>query len=915
MDEIEAAVRQMFLEEAQEHVHVLEDHLAVLEPAAADYQGRLNAVLRAVHSLKGGAGLMQMAQLSEAAHRFEDVLKALKSLGAEDSFPPRGLILDGVATLQRLITLHRQGMEGVGCSLGVFDELLEQVRSPGEEPETLELPQPEVNLTVLLFETEIENALATLEALLSRNSHPEVIRQELGTVASDLANLGEMLELPDFVASCHTVLAQLEGSNGACATLAAQAVRDWRRTQARVLQPEVSPKPSLELGELFVFPPDLETFENPFAFPSDERQCPLYAEEPPMAPTDSTEEVVSTAAGVETLGELFADLELGEQQEPEELSALLPAAAASLVAEYTKESSIRLPLPQVERLSSRMAELLVFHGTLDAQLTELRDITAELRECFAPQEWASALSPSHRRAEQLSENLDLLLYEMEQHAAHMGQEARRLASQMQQVRMRPFGEVTQRFPRMVRNLAAQYDKPVALEIQGTGVLVDRAAAEPLTDALTQLLRNAFDHGIEEVRSRLKQGKPTTGTITLAAEQTPDQMMIRVQDDGRGIDLDRLRQRAIATGADPHVVAQWSEEQVLALIFEPGFSTAERVTNLSGRGVGMDVVRAIAEQLGGRVTVASRVGQGTTFTLSLPRLMATVRVVLVHVDGITLGLSSEWVREMLPAVEANRARVRWHDREVAIAKPRELLGVPPALRYGAKPRNAAPCLLVLQHLQNQELLALPVEGCWGEQESSLHRVQGAIPLPGLFSACAILSDGQAVPLVQMDELFQKAPRREPPISAPPVVTVIVEGTKPAPPLIMVAEDTASVRRYFSQLLQKHGYRTVVAENGLDALNKIRSGLPVEVVVTDLEMPELSGYGLLSQLRADGRFAQLPVVMFTARQEPKYRQLALNLGVSAFLTKPCGDREFLDTITQLRAARRAQNTMVTTGTSRG
>ncbi|NJK34042.1 MAG: response regulator [Oscillatoriales cyanobacterium SM2_2_1] len=901
MDEIEAAVRQMFLEEAQEHLHVLEDHLSVLEPAAADYQSRLNAVLRAAHSLKGGAGLMQLPQLSEAAHRFEEVLKALKNFGPQRDLPQRGLILDGVATLQRLVTLHRQGMESVNCSLTVFAELLEQVRSPDKtdemESDVLVVSEPEVNLTMLLFETEIESSLATLEALLARNSHPEVIRQELGTVASDLANLGEMLELPEFVASCQMVLARLEGSNGASASLAAEAVRDWRQTQAKVLQPVDSQKLEISQEALFVFPPDLETFENPFAFPIEDREFSLYEVDSSRA----TELIEPETA--ETVEDLFADLESGDQQEGEDLAVSLPPVAASLVAAYTKDSSIRLPLPKVEQLSSRITELQVFKGNLDVQLAALRELAAQLRQCFSSEPPEASSSSPYQRAEELSEDLDLLLYDVEQQSAHMGQELRQMGSLMQEVRMRPFGEVTQRFPRMMRNLVTQYDKPVSLELSGTEVLIDRAAAEPLTDALTQLLRNAFDHGIEDVRSRLKQGKSTTGQIELTASQTLDQTVIQVRDDGRGIDLNRLRERAIAAGADREVVAHWRDEQVMALIFEPGFSTAERITGLSGRGVGMDVVRTTVEQLGGRVSVESRVGQGTTFTLSLPRLMAALRVLLVQLGGVTLGIPSDWVQEMVPAVSLSVTTVRWRNQEVAIAQPINLVAVQSSQRHSAKPGNATPCLLILKDPLNGAFLGLPVEGCWGEQEASLHRIEGAIPLPDLFSACVILSDGQAVPLVQMQELFRRSPRRE-----SPMLPVAIAPVEESLPVIVLAEDTASVRRYFSQLFQKHGYRTVAVTNGMEALSKIRSGLPVEVVVTDLEMPELSGYGLLSQLRGDRRFAQLPVIMFTARHEPKYRQLALNLGVSAFLTKPCGDRELLETIAQLReASRRAQNTM--------
>jgi len=428
-----------------------------------------------------------------------------------------------------------------------------------------------------------------------------------------------------------------------------------------------------------------------------------------------------------------------------------------------------------------------------------------------------------------------------------------------------------------------------------------------------LLRNAFDHGIEPPTERAGQGKSEQGSITIRAQHRSNRTIITLSDDGNGINLEKIRERAQGMGLDETLLNSASESDLLSLIFEPGFSTASEVTTLSGRGVGMDVVRNNLKQIRGDISVSTHAGQGTTFTISVPYTLSVTRVLLAESNRMPLAFPTdniEGVTVLSPEIcyEQNGLEMfTWNNQAVrriylsnwlAFNCPRQIDGL------DSTPNITVPSVLVFNY--NGQLMGLQVDRSWGEQEVAVRRVQGNIALPAGFSNCTILGDGQVVPLVNVPDLIRWILSCEgsnihsaASLYTNPLMTGDFSQLQPnllgqPQATVLVIDDSVNVRRLLALTLEKQGYRVAQAKDGLDALEKLESGLDVQAVVCDIEMPRLDGYGFLARLRSNQTYGQLPVTMLTSRTSEKHRQLAMKLGADAYFSKPYQEQALLQTL---------------------
>ncbi|MFQ3637095.1 MAG: hybrid sensor histidine kinase/response regulator, partial [Cyanobacteriota bacterium] len=505
------------------------------------------------------------------------------------------------------------------------------------------------------------------------------------------------------------------------------------------------------------------------------------------------------------------------------------------------------------------------------------------------------------QVQEVTSDIDLSLEEVEQTARALNKTANQLQSRLTQVRMRPLSDIVDRFPRALRDLCLQHGKRVRLEINGANTLIDRNILEALNDPLMHLLRNAFDHGIEDPETRKSQGKPEEGTIQIQAFHRGNRTIITVKDDGNGIPIEKIRAKAIAIGLDPVLLSAASDEELVSLIFEPGFSTTDQVTSLSGRGVGMDVVRDSLKQVRGDIKVSTQAGQGTTFTLSVPFTMSVVRVLIVESNGMLLAIPSDGIGEMLALDPAHVIRTGGSDMLsvqgsiiplIVLSRWLRFRGVRYPYRLETPPSINAPTVLLVEH--NSQVVGVQIDACWGEQETAVRRVNGTIALPPGFSNCTILGDGRVVPLVNLSEMLHWVASAEAAIASSSHIptedigfAAELPGDRPldeAQPTILVIDDSINVRRFLALTLEKAGYRVEQAKDGQEAVEKLRDGLQVNAVVCDIEMPRLDGYGFLAKVKSDPQFEHLPVTMLTSRTSAKHRQLALSLGAIAYFSKP-------------------------------
>jgi two-component system, chemotaxis family, sensor histidine kinase and response regulator PixL len=517
--------------------------------------------------------------------------------------------------------------------------------------------------------------------------------------------------------------------------------------------------------------------------------------------------------------------------------------------------------------------------------------------------------------EELTTDIDLQLNDTERTNRDLNRTAKQLQTGLTQVRMRPVSELFNRFPRAIRNLSIEHSKPIDLQLKGGTTLIERSILEALNDPLMHLVRNAFDHGIEPSATRRANNKSDTGTIEINATYRGNQTVITIKDDGGGIDLDKIRAKVKKMGISDQEVAKFKDSELIDLIFEPGFSTAAKVTDLSGRGVGMDVVRTNIRALRGDIFVDTKLGKGSTFTITVPFTLSVVRVLLVEVNGLWLAIPSNIVEEI---ILLNRDRVistagqkmlQWDDFTVRLIQPANYLRIPdfnPQVATSTLPTIDRSTVLMID--QGQDVVALEIDKFWGEQEVTIRQPQGNIQMPPGFTGCTILGDGRIVPLVDAIELIRWIDGDFATASTTNTLKLLTnspETPTPTPvtptqkPRILIVDDSINVRRFVALTLEKSGYLVEQAKDGQEAVEKLQAGLVAQAVICDVEMPRMDGYGFLATVKGLAPFKNIPVLMLTSRSGDKHRKIAMNLGASAYFSKPFKEQELLATLTQLLA----------------
>ena len=493
---------------------------------------------------------------------------------------------------------------------------------------------------------------------------------------------------------------------------------------------------------------------------------------------------------------------------------------------------------------------------------------------------------------------------------------RELQQDLMRVRMVPFASISERLYRITRQASKELDKRVNLDIRGTSVEIDRSVLEKMAGPFEHLLRNAIVHGIEKREQRLAAGKNEIGEILVQIRQEGNEVVINFNDDGQGLDLHRIREKAHQTGLlalDDEV----SDAEASNLIFESGFTTAQEVTELAGRGVGMDVVRSEAASLGGRVSVNSTPGVGSNFTIHLPLTLAVTQVVLVNCGGKTYAVPSVLVEQVqqlkAPALATayNEGHITWQQQRVPMHYLSTVLA-----DYSALPvsQQYTPILIMRSGIDR---VALHVDQVIGNREVVVKNIGQQLSRMAGISGATVLGSGEIVlilnplPLAQkMEHEMLRAPRLlqensdHPQVSAADdqlgAVSESQESSAQQPVqglrrnhIVMVVDDSLTVRKVTQRLLLREGYQVLLAKDGVDALQQLQAITP-DVMLVDIEMPRMDGFDLTRNVRNDERLKQVPIIMITSRTADKHRNYAMELGVNAYFGKPYQEDVLLSAI---------------------
>lgn len=469
---------------------------------------------------------------------------------------------------------------------------------------------------------------------------------------------------------------------------------------------------------------------------------------------------------------------------------------------------------------------------------------------------------------------------------------RDLQQSLMRVRLVPFNSIADRLYRLARTTGKEVGKKVNLEIKGGAVEIDRGVLEKMVSPFEHMLRNAIDHGLENAPDRLASGKSEFGEIQIEVRQEGNELLLTLQDDGRGLDLARIRQRAQETGLiQPEQVL--SDHELAMLIFEPGFSTADSVTQLSGRGIGMDVVKNEISNLAGRIDVQSTPGTGTTFQIRLPLSLAVTQVLLVRAGERTIAIPAvlvEQVQELkhdpLAKLYQDREQL-WQGQRYPFAYLPHLLGdlarQPEQKRYST----------VLLLRSGNDRLALHIDELVKNLEVVVKQIGPQLArVPGVVGG-TVLGSGEIVLItnpLQLLPLMAHIASVSADVRQPADSQAVETQTLHTAPVVMVVDDSLTVRKITSRLLTREGYQVVVAKDGVDALQQMQEVRP-SVMLVDIEMPRMDGFELTRNVRAAPDTRDIPIIMITSRTADKHRKVAFDLGVNVFLGKPYQEEELL------------------------
>lgn len=847
-------LRSLFKAESEEHLQTLENGLLRLEaePRAGTV---LEELFRSAHSLKGAARMLGIGDLETLAHHFEDELDAARRGRSAMSSAVADRLYRGLDAMRQL-TREACGDEAAPVDM---TRILAQLR--GEEPPSAPEPVNGASAGGSPGDTEVVSSPGPT-GVLPENDVPAASRAE-----PSVTQIQPPVPLT---------------------TDDAPVPRDPERA-GPVPGPPV-PVPSetpavLNGGLPMATDEPHEPASNPPVVVDGHRPA---AGDPDAAADESQALASPTAFKVETI-----------RVEPQKLDALM-----TLAGEMTVTTA------RVARAMAVVGDLTALWEEWSRDITTLRAaqaVSADGRPDDAVNGAGKHVARFHeretQRVERMGNLLDRLAQSSDEGITRLGLVAGEMDEAIGGMRQLPFSTIFSLFPRLVRDLSREQGKEVQLIVEGGAVTADKHLLEEMKDPLMHMLRNAVDHGIELPEERVRLGKPQSATLRLRAYQTASAVVIEVADDGKGLDIQGIRDAALRKRVHTaEEIAALSPEEARMLIFAPGFSTSTLITDVSGRGVGLDVVRANVERLKGTIAVESVPGRGCTFRLKTPITLATTRVLLVQVAGRSYALPIEAVLEIVSvspdavfSIEG-RPAIRRENQPVAAAQLADLLELPfadKAARTG-KERQAQgppdrPCVLLSV---GAERLGLFVDGLSDEQEVVLKPFGGLLQRVRNVSGSTILSTGEICMVLNPRDLVKSAKGR-------PTVTSAAEPGEESNrrKALLFAEDSITTRTQIRRILESAGYEVVTAVDGADALSKLELR-PYDAVVSDIEMPNMDGLTLAARIRGNAKYTELPIILVTSLASEEDRQRGVEAGANAYITKSAFEQTvLLDTLRRL------------------
>ncbi|MEJ6655542.1 MAG: Hpt domain-containing protein, partial [Pseudomonas sp.] len=915
----DAELVDIFLEEAQE---ILDTSSSSLQHWLTDTSNEapLHALLRDLHTLKGGARMAEIRPVGDLTHELEFLYEGLVA----QRFTPVEGLPELLLACQDALT---EMVEGIVADRSISDgmQLIRVIRDFRAQPDRP--PQ---------WPTE-----AVAEPLPATPAEAPIPAPSV-TLAADSGMLGMFIEeARELMQPCADLLSRRETESAAAdellhriQTLKGSARLASHKTvaeQARLLETTLQQAEPGQNDSLSAMLAELQNSVEQLAggqlFPSSDWTLPT------VAPAASLPTPTPAAAAPERT---LADIRTILQQA---MDGTGPSRTAG--SRGGMQETIKVPAGLLEDLVNLAGETSIFRGRIEQQVSDISQTLTDMESTIERvrdqlrrldmETQAQILSRHQEEIEQGYEDFDPLemdrysqlqqlsrslfesasdMLDLKETLATRSRDAETLLLQQARVntelqeglmrtRMVPFERLLPRLRRVVRQVSSELGKQVSLAVGNAEGEMDRSVLERMMGPLEHMLRNAVDHGIEMPAQRAAEGKPEEGNISLDVHREGSEIVIRLNDDGRGVDLQAVRNKAVERGlmdAD----AALTDQEVLQFILEAGFSTAEQVTQISGRGVGMDVVNAEIKQLGGSMTLFTESGLGTTFIIRLPFTVSVNRALMVYSGEDLYAIPLNTIEGIV--------RISGYELEAYYAPdapPFEYAGKHYDLRYlgdllvtGQQPRlggHSLPLPVILVR-GAEHSVAVQVDALAGSREIVVKSLgkQFAV-VPGI-SGATILGDGRVVVILDLLAVIraQQALYSQQKLAAERAIAVIPQARRST--LVMVVDDSITVRKVTTRLLERHGMEVVTAKDGVDAVARLQDIQP-DIMLLDIEMPRMDGFEVATRVRHDERLKDLPIVMITSRTGEKHRERARSLGVDEYLGKPYQETQLLEVIGSL------------------
>jgi type IV pili sensor histidine kinase/response regulator len=844
---------------------------------------------RAAHSIKGGAGMAEMPTVAKLAHKIEDVFEALEQNRVPHRQTALQLLTLAVEELENLINLEvngqREGDETASLELiAALEEFLQTVED-ADEPGEIGFTSNDFIQTAL--SVDLDACLNRVEQILadSAAATPKNISQALKVLGEECTFLGQALSCFWLVDIAREIANLQEANKIEVSELAEIAIAEIKHLRTQFLQSQA--QEDLTFSEAFSqLLPEQKTETT---FEEKEAKQQLQPTQPSSPNLRIPIERITRMS--DTVGELLIyhqRLQLYENQlKQASLNLKKRTQALFPLKEQVEDIYDRLTITENQEIALNRSQKHSDLGEFDAlefdKYTQVHTTLQSLTELMV-------------QVQEVREDVDLLSREFTETLLTMRQSLDNLDRDLTQIRLVPFATLAGSFINPIKKLTKRYNKSVELVIEGEQVLIDQAIVEKLRTPFNHIIHNAFDHGIESPEARKKAGKPTTGQIKLSAKVQANHLVITIADDGHGININKVYQKATSLGLFPQNISrtQLSKEQILDLIFSPGFSTAQTISDLSGRGMGMDIVRAEIEKLRGTIKVKTETGKGTQVTLRIPLALNIIPLLLVRCQQQKLAIPSDNVLGIIRLADypIKNDKVLWQKELIPLYPLFKILPYNSAGVFDYSPDIPHPNIGLLLKISGEKIF-LAVDAIADEKELVVKGFDDTVKIPAYVAGCTVLGTGEVVPILVPDYLKQLLTtweRKPVDIDARPETAKSSEGAS-----ILVIDDSIAIRRTLNRILTQAGYQVVPCRDGKEAWNVLQTANQnFDLAICDLEMPGLDGYKVLQLIRFSDTWQDLPVIMLTSRENDLHRQKAMNLGANAYMTKPFHPVAMLETV---------------------